>query len=370
MSNKIKLIIIFSIIIVLSIFNTLVVKNSNLIIISVVLVFSIIAIKYFLGFEKSKSRYKLEALLSMIFYSTLFQVFSYLFGIYTGFLKNSYNLNLLSIFYNVLPVICFIISIEILRYFLNKKANYYGQLFLALSVLSFSILDISLINHLYDFSNIEGTILFLSYLFPIITKNMLLTYTSVKFDYLPNIVYKLIMEIPVYIIPIIPNFNNYITSIINICISLIVLIRLKSIYDKKENLSTRRNPLVVKVIYFTIILLCLIIVVLTCGIFKFYTLSIGSNSMESYLHRGDVVIVEKLSDNQINNIQIGDVLVYNKDNIVVVHRVSEVNQNYFKTKGDNNENVDNWLVYPKDVIGVVKAKVKYIGYPTVWLNEI
>ena len=53
-----------------------------------------------------------------------------------------------------------------------------------------------------------------------------------------------------------------------------------------------------------------------------------------------------------------------------MHRVIEVNDNTFKTKGDNNDEEDAWVVNKKDIIGITKVRIPLLGYPTVWLNEL
>ena len=40
-----------------------------------------------------------------------------------------------------------------------------------------------------------------------------------------------------------------------------------------------------------------------------------------------------------------------------------------KQKGDHNESPDGYLIETSEVIGTVKFKIRYIGYPTVALNE-
>ena len=32
--------------------------------------------------------------------------------------------------------------------------------------------------------------------------------------------------------------------------------------------------------------------------------------------------------------------------------------------------LDNWVVKNEEVIGVVKLKIPYIGYPTIWLSKM
>ena len=42
----------------------------------------------------------------------------------------------------------------------------------------------------------------------------------------------------------------------------------------------------------------------------------------------------------------------------------------FKTKGDYNNTKDSWTVKQEDVIGIVKFRIRWVGMPTVALNEL
>jgi signal peptidase I len=58
----------------------------------------------------------------------------------------------------------------------------------------------------------------------------------------------------------------------------------------------------------------------------------------------------------------------------VVHRVVDIKEvngviRYY-TKGDANKQKDTGYVVKEDIVGVVKFKVKYIGYPTLALREM
>ena len=117
-----------------------------------------------------------------------------------------------------------------------------------------------------------------------------------------------------------------------------------------------------------------LLVVLTSGIFKYYFLTIGSGSMRDKIDVGDVVIVKKLKQNELNQIQVGNVLVFKMDNKVIVHRVIDIKKDKdgvlaFKTKGDANNEADNWYVSEKSVIGVTNYVIPFIGLPSVWLYE-
>lgn len=45
------------------------------------------------------------------------------------------------------------------------------------------------------------------------------------------------------------------------------------------------------------------------------------------------------------------------------------NTTIYITKGDANENVDSFETEENKVLGIVKYRVKYIGYPTIWITE-
>ena len=60
---------------------------------------------------------------------------------------------------------------------------------------------------------------------------------------------------------------------------------------------------------------------------------------------------------------------YKDDKVLVTHRIISETANGYITKGDANESVDNWIVTQSDIIGVVKKKIKFIAWPSVWLSE-
>lgn len=59
---------------------------------------------------------------------------------------------------------------------------------------------------------------------------------------------------------------------------------------------------------------------------------------------------------------------------IVVHGVINIQkvsaELYFYTKGDANLTEDNYKIPEENIVGVVKAKIPWIGYPTVMLSEL
>lgn len=103
-----------------------------------------------------------------------------------------------------------------------------------------------------------------------------------------------------------------------------------------------------------------IILVITLIILGFYyylglpnpTYTVMSNSMEPTIYKDDLIIVK---DVDFNNLAEKDIILYynpiSKKNIV--HRIENKNENYIKTKGDNNLNIDNIIIKKENIIGKV-----------------
>ena len=75
----------------------------------------------------------------------------------------------------------------------------------------------------------------------------------------------------------------------------------------------------------------------------------------------------------MQNIKENTVIVYDIDNSSIAHRVvKKVEENgtvYYQTKGDNNEVVDTNLVATTQIKGKYLFKIKYLGFPSIWLYD-
>ena len=161
------------------------------------------------------------------------------------------------------------------------------------------------------------------------------------------------METYIFIIPIVPNFGSYLNSVLETAFPLLVgliLIKptVKFLPSPKKNRYSRIASFIVPTIL-------LIIVLLNTGLIKYQMFVIGSNSMNTYIYRGDVIIARRANSKEVKNIKKGEILVFRWNNKIISHRVYNVIKKdgkvYFKTKGDNNDQVDNNIAKEKDVIG-------------------
>ena len=106
--------------------------------------------------------------------------------------------------------------------------------------------------------------------------------------------------------------------------------------------------------------------------FKYAMIAIGSDSMNPVFYKGDAILYENTKD--VNRFNVDDILVFRKDTRVVVHRIIDIKdvegEKIFYTKGDNNNGPDGYPITEKDVIGLYKNKIKYVGIISVSLKDL
>ena len=88
-------------------------------------------------------------------------------------------------------------------------------------------------------------------------------------------------------------------------------------------------------------------------------LTVESGSMEPTFKEGDLIIAKEIDD--INDLKVDDVIsfwtneIVEGSNVINTHRIIEViddnGTKSFKTKGDNNDQEDTYIVYPSKIIG-------------------
>lgn len=343
-------------------------------IVVVFLLISIIMLKLLVGIEKDRHRYTKDILYNLMIFLLISFLLYYLFGIIIGFYKTDNYLNLHGFKTFIIPITLAIILKEYLRYQMLTKSE--GEKFLTITtVIIFILMDITNAIYFGDFSTWYNAFLFIALTFlPSVSINIAASYIAIKTGYKPNIIWILVTKLYVYCIPIVPNPNEYILSVIRFIFPLMIAYKIYTLFlkVKDEEISRDDNKRKKGVLIFPT-LAVIIIVYLTSGYFHFYAIAVASGSMKPEIKKGDVVIIEKVSTNY-DSLKVGEILAYRYDNKIIVHRivniVKEEDKYYFYTKGDANNEMDNITISQDMVIGVVNYKVPYIGLPTVWLNEL
>ena len=334
----------------------------------------IILFKIFFGFEKDRHRYVKDVLMDIFIFLIIFFMLYYLLGIIVSFVKPGNYYSLEGLFNFIIPTIFYVILKEFLRYNVLMKGQG-NKITVIASIILFILIDISTAIFYRQFNSNYNVFIFIALtLLPAISNNLAFSYITMNVGYKPVMFYSLIMSLYYYLMPIIPNPNDYIMSVINLLLPLIFCYRFYRFVSKSRDEEIDRDY---KRYHFGWLFLSSFIVVVlvyfTSGYFKFWAIAVASGSMSPAINKGDVAIIEKI-DGNFDKIKKGDVLAFKYNKVTIVHRVVNIVFDkgiyYFYTKGDANRNEDNFKVDSSMIIGVVNMRVPFIGSPTVWLNEL
>lgn len=211
-------------------------------------------------------------------------------------------------------------------------------------------------------------------LLPEIVTSFVLTYLSKSVGLSSTLIYKLWLRMIMILLPIIPSLPWIITAIINLLLPMIVYFNINhfnTLYDRRERRF--REEKYSKSTYILSIITALLIL-FTLKVFNYFPVAVLSESMNPIFSKGDVIVIEKVNESILDSLKEYDIIYYKKDNKYIIHRIYKIEEKNGKrvitTKGDNNNDIDTWKVYDEEIVGVMKLKFPYIGYPTVWFNEL
>lgn len=342
--------------------------NLNNIIKPIILSFWMLITFFFIlvnGYKKNK-RNKIKSKISNIFLTSIviYYIITYIIGFKTGYIKPILDAKAII---NVIYMLFILVIEEIYRYcIVNKNLKDKKQIFY--TTIMFFIYDILLFYPAG--STIYKIIIFVSLS---LFKEVLLTYTTYKFGFNPNIIYRLFMDfLPLVIFY--PVLSPYIELMGIIALDLIIYYLISRPMRKMEmERADNYKKGIGFYIEIAVFALIFVMIALISGQFKYYLSSIASDSMYPALKRGDGIIIKKLKDEEKDNLQVGDIIAFYDNNIIVTHRIIRIdktNEIQFVTKGDNNNTKDITKQKKDDIIGVVIIRIPLIGYPSIELNEM
>lgn len=318
----------------------------------------------------NRSRYTSKMLLLTLFYYILY----FYLGFAIGFARSPYSHTLYMILSNVIKSLVLILAVEFSRYlYLNKnKEN-------VIIMIIFTILLICLeldINRVITLINTGGREEKFKYFFetilPLISSSALFSYLTIISNYKTTLVYRIITTCVFFIMPIFPNVNWFLNASLGILVPAVFHTLYKFVYTKNEGVSKRKVKSSKVSLAIAIVSMSLLVAFMF-GMFKCEPVTIVSNSMLPTYSRGDVIVYEKMSSDDLIKLEKDSIIVYRVENQLVAHRVVNVIQEngttMFQTKGDNNNSPDFDLVEINQIVGVYRFHLKYIGYPSVWLND-
>lgn len=304
--------------------------------------------------------------------SIIYFIIYYILGLIIGYSYNVYSTSFIGILRNIIVIVVPLLFREEVRsrfLFLNKKK--FGIFFITLLFIVLELFS----STFFTYSNNEELFInFFSVFLPIVLENILLTYLAFIGIRSTVYAYFIPMLISRYFIPITLDVDWFFALLFQLILVVVIfyvsfneyLWKEKRIYSYKTNKTN-------SVIYLFGVVLIVSFGLFVAGVFKYRPVAILTYSMEPIFTRGDAVIVEKLDDEEKNKLKKGDIIQYQVDKTVVVHRIIKVkkedNKKVYILKGDNNNAKDPKPVYMEQIMGKVLFSIPKVGYPSVWLSE-
>ena len=375
-----KLLSIYGVIVVYLILSVFILNPANIpyfnTIVNPLIWLCIAGISYFLS-RNNKIRIKKEydKFQNLLIIMILYIIIYFGSGLLFGFQKTPYAKDFLSIIKNIWAFGSLVFLEEIVRHSLikmskNKKWSY------ILTTILLIFVQINFVSLFSSFGSVKSSFIYIaSIIMPFVAWNILLTYLSYIGGVKLTITYRLFITIPQFIVPIIPDLNWFLTAILGVILPVIVYLylnytQLKYVERIDKKAERKNNPKGYIPIFIVLVFLILFII----GTFKYHPIAVLSGSMTPYFNRGDALIIEKLNDEEKDNLKKGDVIQFAKEDKYYIHRIVKIEYNdkrnrVFVTKGDFNNTVDDGVVTYDRVVGKLQFIIPYIGYPSVWLSE-
>lgn len=323
-----------------------------------------------------KMRNKYDITQSIVIIVIIYCMIYFSLGLVFGYERSPYSHEVVAILKNLWTFISVIVFQEFTRYQLvklsPKKIGYY-----ALITTLFIIAEIDFWNFSSNFSNNVEFFKYMSQtIVPLIVTNCLFTYLSIMSANLPATIYRCLLMLMTILLPIFPALNWLIKAMMEIVLVIIASLYVNYVDIKSSRIMTRRQVKKESVVsYIPFVIVLVVLVCFISGTFKYQPIAVLSNSMLPTFARGDAVIMKKIDKKDLKKLKKGTILYYSKEGRLIVHRIVSVKHTddgkvEVTTKGDNNNANDPWVITEDDMIGTVSFMIPYIGYPSVWVNEL
>ena len=351
-------------------FFTLFVSSAYLrIIIAVITLVSLFISKKILHKRNIVSLYHKQVTILLGLLSVVFLLFFYILGLYFGFGSALVKFSLETLLIIIIPTVVIIVASEIVRSILLAEKSILSKL---LATIGMILIDLTLYANMSQLTTFDGFITIISFsLLASIASNLLWNYTSVRFGYKPAIVFRLVMTLYEFIIPVVPNVFTYLRCFLRILYPYIIYLLLENSYSKNSFVVAVQDKKKDNIITAILVVIMISIIMLISCEFKYGMLVIGTGSMTGTIDIGDAVVFERYEGQNIREQQ---VIIFERDDMRVVHRVVDIKEvngvKRYYTKGDANKQKDTGYVVKEDIVGTVKFKIKYIGHPTLAVRKI
>jgi len=332
-----------------------------------------VAARIALGGQRDRMRHKSERALIIGSVIAIWFVAYFLSGLVVTYSHNAVASSWIAIGLNMLAFGTAAVAIEYVRHGVMLIAGRRNVLWFGVLVsIVFACTQIALVQIMSIHSTVDFVKFGVSVLIPAVSSSLLLTYLAFNAGLAPQLTYRLALVAILYIPPIIPKYDWYLIGIAWLIMTVAVYIAIdrtrKDLAINGRHYKHARRAYDVMFLGFVTTLALFMV-----GAFTYQPQVIMSNSMHPVFSRGSMVIVKKVDP---MDVKVGDIVQYKAPGHTTTHRVIKIDfaedgsgKRVYTTQGDNSPSPDP-LVQGKQIVGVIRAQIPYVGYPTVWLNEV
>lgn len=337
-----------------------------------------IGIITFVFFKNEKivnNKYKKEVNFVVVVTTLIYFLIYFVLGYIKGFANNPYDSSQRGIITNLWTFLPMLIVREYVRYYMINNCDQKRILSWTLFIsLMFVAVDLNIYKFDTYFETSLTTLEFIiETLLPGIVTNLYLTYICYFAGYKTSVLYALLPQLALYVLPILPDADWSVLSILNSAVPFFSYIYINYMINKMDKTLNHKEVKTVDLKgWLAMIAIVILMVCFGVGLFPIEPLVIASNSMAPKIYKGDIVIIQ---DKDVSEVKKGDIIRYKMDGYYVVHRVVMINEDeegnrQFITKGDNNEDIDLYPVKEYQYAGTIKFDIPYLGYPTLILSKL
>jgi len=309
-------------------------------------------------------------------FAAIFIAASVIAGFFEAFGKSPYDHSLKGILTNVYVVGIILAGKEYIRNFIVNSLTDDENLLEFILIALFMTAGNYTMSKITSLQGLEDAIRFAAQFFiPDFLQNLLATYLVFLGGWIPALIYMGILKAFNWLSPILPNLKWITAALIGIMCPAFSFAAMQSIYLKETRVlkSIERDGEGLAG-WIVTSLFSILIIWFAVGVFSIYPSVIATGSMEPGIKPGDMIVVEKILNlEDIEKLKVGDIIQFNRNNILISHRIIEIveeeNVKLYRTKGDNNSIADTEMVNSKDIRGKIKYVVPKIGWPTLMIKQ-
>ena len=297
-------------------------------------------------------------------------------GVLGGLGTSPYDHSLMGILQNFILIGSSLVGQEMIRsYILDSFMSKKEKWIIPVMIGFMTCFSITLVQ-IQNISSVEGLMNFCAMtLLPVLGKNMLATYFASYAGAGASIIFLGGLEAFEWLSPILPDLTWLMKGVLGIGVPTGALIILSQAYAKLTGEFKAHRDKETKVYeWLPVTVISVLTIWFIVGVFPIFPSAIATGSMKPLIDPGDVVLVRKVQEQaDIDALQVGDIIQFKRDNVLVNHRIIEIveedNQTKYRTKGDNNSGRDADLVEAQDIKGTIVEVIPKIGWPTLILKN-